>query len=184
MHILAFAPIIWQINKRPDSRLFQDIAQHGGWSLFPRKIFLFMLITATFTFGTRGEAVADSALGPRLGLSGSQDDFFLGIQGEFGPLLGTGTLVPSLDFTLGDRSSTALNADFRFYLIPLPETGLRFYGAAGPTLMVSPDTELGLSLVLGLHIPMKSTRRYNVEYRWGVGDIPDHKIGVTVMFGL
>jgi len=41
-----------------------------------------------------------------------------------------------------------------------------------------------LSLILGLHIPMKSTRRYNVEYRWGIGDIPDHKIGVTVMFGL
>ena len=77
-----------------------------------------------------------------------------------------------------------MNADLRFYLIPLPETGIRFYGAAGPTLMLSPDTELGLSLILGLHIPMKSTRRYNVEYRWGIGDIPDHKIAVTVMFGL
>jgi hypothetical protein len=134
--------------------------------------------------GLSGQTRADSALGPRLGVSGGHDDFFLGVQGEFGPILGPATLVPSLDFTLGDHSSTALNADLRFYLIPLPETGLRFYGAAGPTLMLSPDTELGLSLTLGLHIPMKNTRRYNIEYRWGFGDIPDHKIAVVVMFGL
>lgn len=31
---------------------------------------------------------------------------------------------------------------------------------------------------------MKETRRYNFEYRWGFGDIPDHRISVTVMFGL
>ena len=141
-----------------------------------------MVIVLVTGFGTL--AHADAALGPRFGVTGGNDDFFLGIQGEFGPILGSATLVPSLDFTLGDKSSTALNADLRFYLIPLPETGLRFYGGAGPTLMLSPDTELGLSLILGLHIPMKSTRRYNIEYRWGIGDIPDHKIGVTIMFGL
>ncbi len=145
-------------------------------------LLVFMMIASVTVLGDR--ASADSALGPRLGLSGGNDDFFLGVQGEFGPILGAATLVPSLDFTLGDHSSTALNADLRFYLIPLPETGIRFYGAVGPTLMLSPDTELGLSLILGLHIPMKSTRRYNIEYRWGIGDIPDHKIGVTVLFGL
>ena len=149
-----------------------------------KRFYLLVLMASTLVAGLSGQAHADSALGPRLGVSGGHDDFFLGIQGEFGPILGPATLVPSLDFTLGDHSSTALNADLRFYLIPLPETGLRFYGSAGPTLMLSPDTELGLSLTLGLHIPMKSTRRYNIEYRWGIGDIPDHKIAVVVMFGL
>ncbi len=148
------------------------------------RILPLFLMAIALVAGLSGQARADAALGPRLGLSGGQDDFFLGVQGEFGPILGSATLVPSLDFTLGDHSSTALNADLRFYLIPLPETGIRFYGGVGPTLMLSPDTELGLSLTLGLHIPMKSTRRYNVEYRWGIGDIPDHKIGVVVMFGL
>ena len=148
-----------------------------------RMILIALMMTASVTV-LGGQAHADSALGPRFGLSGGNDDFFLGVQGEFGPILSAATLVPSLDFTLGDHSSTALNADLRFYLIPLPETGIRFYGAAGPTLMLSPDTELGLSLILGLQIPMKSTRRYNIEYRWGIGDIPDHKIGVTILFGL
>jgi len=149
-----------------------------------KKTILLALVMIVLATGCGTSAHADSALGPRFGLSGGNDDFFLGFQGEFGPILGSATLVPSLDFTLGDHSSTALNADLRLYLIPLPETGLRFYGGAGPTLMLSPDTELGLSLILGLHIPMKSTRRYNIEYRWGIGDIPDHKIGVTIMFGL
>jgi len=149
-----------------------------------KRMILLALVVMVSATGFSTLAHADSALGPRFGLSGGNDDFFLGVQGEFGPILGAATLVPSLDFTLGDHSSTALNADLRFYLIPLPETGIRFYGAVGPTFMLSPDSELGLSLILGLKIPMKSTRRYNIEYRWGIGDIPDHKIGVTVMFGL
>jgi len=31
---------------------------------------------------------------------------------------------------------------------------------------------------------MKESRRYNIEYRWGLGDIPDHKLGIAVMFGM
>ena len=149
-----------------------------------KRLFPFFLISIVLIAGLSGQVHAGTALGPRLGVSGGSDDFFLGVQGEFGPLLGPATLVPSLDFITGDNPSNALNTDLRFYLILLPETGIRFYGSVGPTLLLSPDTELGFSLTLGLHIPMKSTRRYNIEYRWGIGDIPDHKIGVTVMFGL
>lgn len=129
-------------------------------------------------------SVAANALGPRIGTSGGSDDFFLGVQGEFGPAFGTATLVPGIDFGSGDGSPTIANLDLRFYLIPLPETGIRIYGSAGPSRQFSDDTELGLSLTLGLHIPMKNLRRYNLEYRWGIGDIPDHKIGLAVMFGL
>lgn len=144
----------------------------------------FLLISLVLVAGLSGQARAATALGPRMGISGGGDDFFLGFQGEFGPILGPATLVPSLDFATGNSSDNALNTDLRFYLILLPETGIRFYGSVGPTILLSSDTELGFSLTLGLHIPMKSTRRYNIEYRWGIGDIPDHKIGVTVMFGL
>ncbi|MEN8008668.1 MAG: hypothetical protein ABFS42_16785 [Candidatus Krumholzibacteriota bacterium] len=150
----------------------------------PKRLLLPVLVMIALASVPAGQAFADSALGPRMGLSGGDDDFFLGVQTEFGPILEAATLVNSLDFTLGDHSSTALNTELRFYLVPLPETGIMFYCAGGPTLLLSPDTELGLSLVLGLHIPMKDTRRYNIEYRWGVVDIPDHKIGLTVMFGL
>lgn len=129
-------------------------------------------------------AQAASSIGPRAGINANGDDFFLGIQMEFPAKFGALSLVPSFDFGPGTDAPSVLNADFRLYLIPLPETGIRFYGGAGPTMMLSGDFELGLSLTLGLNIPMKDTRRYNIEYRWGLGDVPDHKIGVAVMFGL
>ncbi|MFT5233029.1 MAG: hypothetical protein ACI9UK_002009 [Candidatus Krumholzibacteriia bacterium] len=129
-------------------------------------------------------AHADSALGPRMGLTGDNDDFFLGAQLELMAKFGSFSLVPSFDFGPGTDAPSVANADFRLYLIPLPETGIRFYAGAGPTMMLSGDLELGLSLTLGLNIPMKESRRYNIEYRWGLGDIPDHKIGVSVLYGL
>jgi len=129
-------------------------------------------------------AHAESAIGPRAGVSGGGDDFFLGVQMEFPARFGAFGLVPSFDFGPGTDAPSVANLDFRLYLFPLPDTGIRFYGAAGPTMMLSGDLELGLSLTLGLNIPMQGSRRYNVEYRWGLGDIPDHKIGVAVMFGL
>ncbi|MHC4214387.1 MAG: hypothetical protein ACYSWP_13555 [Planctomycetota bacterium] len=39
---------------------------------------------------------------------------------------------------------------------------LQYYGSAGPTMLLSPSTELEISLTAGVHIPMKSHRRYNV----------------------
>jgi hypothetical protein len=128
--------------------------------------------------------VARDALGLRLGMNTDPDQFLIGGQGEFGPVIGSSYLVPSLDFGFTDENTVIGNLDFRWYLLPLPETGIYFYGAAGPTILFSPDTQLGLSLTVGAHIPMKSSRRYNVELRFGLGDIPDLKIIGALMFGL
>ena len=127
---------------------------------------------------------AGSALGPRAGINSGGDDLYLGLQMEFMAKFGDLSLLPSFDFGPGTDAPSVANADFRLYLIPLPETGIRFYAGAGPTMMLSGDLELGLSLTLGLNIPMKDSRRYNIEYRWGLGDIPDHKLGLAIMFGM
>lgn len=139
-------------------------------------VVLFLLVS--------GSAFAASALGPRIGTTDGGDDLFLGAQGEFGPVVDAATFVPGIDFGLGDGVPTTADFALRYYLIRLPETGLRFYGGAGAAVVLEDDTELGLSLTLGLNIPMKESRRYNLEYRWGLGDIPDHRIGFGVMFGL
>ncbi len=127
--------------------------------------------------------LAAGALGPRLGIAGSSD-VFVGVQGEFGPVVDQATIVPGIDFGVGDGPPTIVNCDLRIYLVRLPETGLRFYGAAGPSLVTEGGSDLGLSVTLGLHIPMHGQRRYNLEYRWGLGDLPDHRIALAVMFGL
>ncbi len=127
------------------------------------------------------EARGRSGIGPRIGLEQSQ--IVVGGQAELGVVLGPATLVPSLDFTLGDAQTTMmLNVDFRWYLLPLPDTGIIFYGSAGPTFLVSSGTGVGLSLVVGAHIPMRGRNRYNLEARFGFGDIPDFKVMLGILF--
>ncbi|MEZ5357232.1 MAG: hypothetical protein R3F48_00285 [Candidatus Zixiibacteriota bacterium] len=129
------------------------------------------------------------AIGPRGGYDFDTEDLVLGVEGEFGRVFRDFQIAPSIDFEFGDHSFTAFNGDFRMYLFHLPETGLKFYGSAGPTLLMissnnNTDTELGLSVVAGMRIPMQGNRRYNIETRFGFGDIPDFKLMVTILFGI
>jgi len=134
-------------------------------------------------------ARADMAIGPRAGLDFDSDDLVIGAEAELGRVFGEFRFAPSVDFEFTDNTTTALNSDFRLYLFNLPETGLRFYGSAGPTVFFysaggGNHTEVGLSLVAGLSIPMKGSSRYNVETRFGFGDIPDFKATFGILFGI
>ncbi len=136
-------------------------------------------------------ASGSSAIGPRVGINFDSDKFTIGAQAELGRVLQTARFAPSLDLDLGDNNTmTALNFDFRWYLFPLPETGLFLYGSAGPTIVLdSPgkggtQSEIGLSLVAGVKIPMKGKNRYNLEVRFGFGDIPDLKVMFGILFGI
>ncbi len=126
------------------------------------------------------------SIGLRAGVSQNPDQFVVGGMLELGSALGPASLVPSVDFGFGDNVDlAAANLDVRFYLFPLPQTGINFYGAAGPTLVfANSQNEIGLSLVGGAKIPMKGKNRYNVETRFGIGDIPDLKIMLGVLFGI
>lgn len=135
-------------------------------------------------------AIASNAIGPRAGYDFDSENFVLGAEAEFGRVFQNFRLAPSLDFELGDKSITAFNADFRLYLFHLPETGLRFYGSIGPTILLSSSkggdsqSDIGLSLVAGMKIPMKGKKRYNLETRFGIGDIPEFKLMLAVLFGI
>ncbi|MCI0330976.1 MAG: hypothetical protein L0196_08550 [candidate division Zixibacteria bacterium] len=131
-------------------------------------------------------APVGAALGLRAGLSQEPDQFVVGAQAELGKL-GQATVAPSVDLGFGDGSDvTAANLDLRFYLFPLPQTGIWFYGAAGPTVAFfeGGSEEVGLSLTAGAKIPMQKNSHYNIEARFGIGDIPDLKIMLGILFGL
>ncbi|MCH7691545.1 MAG: hypothetical protein IIA17_10955 [candidate division Zixibacteria bacterium] len=128
------------------------------------------------------------SLGGRIGIDNSASQFLIGGQGEFGRVAGSAVLAPSLDFSLGG-DGTAANLDLRWYLLPLPESGLTFYGAAGPTLFFTSgkgasSTEFGLSLTAGMKIPMRGGNKYNFEVRFGFGDIPDLRFMFGILFGI
>jgi len=128
------------------------------------------------------------SLGARIGIDNSASQFLIGGQGEFGRVAGSAVLAPSVDFSLGG-DGTAANLDLRWYLLPLPESGLTIYGAAGPTLFFTSgkgasSTEFGLSLVAGMKIPMRGGNKYNFEARFGIGDIPELRFMFGILFGI
>lgn len=148
-------------------------------------LLVFAVTTVLFASNVDSWAVGNrDGLGLRAGLSRGPDQFLIGGQAEFGPVVESAYMVPSLDFGVEDGNTFTANLDLRWYLLRLPETGLHFYGSAGPTVVLSPNTDVGLSLTAGLHIPMKHQRRYNVEMRFGFGDIPDFKFVAAFMFGM
>jgi hypothetical protein len=133
-------------------------------------------------------AGAGAVIGPRVGYDFNSENLVLGAEAELGRVFQGFHLASSLDFELGDNTLTTLNADFRLYLFHLPETGLHFYGSAGPTVLFASggegdsQTEIGLSLVAGVKIPMKDQNRYHLEARFGIGDIPEFKLMFAVLF--
>lgn len=143
-----------------------------------------ILAVLIVTFASTAHAQSVPALGVRGGALQSPDHLYLGLQTELTRVLDGGVLAPSIDFALDDGAPVVLHGDVRWYLFRLPETGLRFYGAIGPGITLQPDTDIGLELTAGLNVPMRDQRRYNVELRFGFGDVPEFGFGLAILFGL
>ena len=123
----------------------------------------------------------DEGFGVRAGFSMDPDQFVLGAHMETGRVLGPACLVPSVDLHVDDNNLIMINVDARWYLLPIPDTGLEIYGGVGPALAIADgDNEIGFTVTGGLDIPSSRGRRYAVETRFGFSDMPDLKL----MFGI
>ncbi len=136
-------------------------------------------------------AASDSGkcYGIRAGYSSKPDQFVIGAQADMGEIYRRVRIVPSIDAGFGDHLTTfAFNGDVQLF-VPLPKSMSSLYGIAGPTLMIwtpeagDGDTEIGLTLGLGARMPLGNSGWYNVEARFGIGDIPDVKVLLGVFFG-
>ncbi|MDH3214869.1 MAG: hypothetical protein OEN01_01095 [Candidatus Krumholzibacteria bacterium] len=133
---------------------------------------------------------ANFAIGVRpIGFSTNPDQYTLGVQSVMGRVSRM-RFAPSVDFGFGDDVNlTALNFDLKLDLFSPPKASALFYAGLGPTIsIISPDqgdtdTEIGLSLVGGIKLPFGQKNYYNLETRFGIGDIPDFKLLIGVMFG-
>jgi hypothetical protein len=127
--------------------------------------------------------------GIRGGYSSKPDQFVIGAQADMGEIYSEVHFVPSIDAGFGDHLKTiAFNGDLELF-VPLPKSSSSLYGIAGPTIMIwtpdvgNGDTEIGLTLGLGARMPLGGSGWYNVEARFGIGDIPDVKVLLGVFFG-
>ncbi len=147
-----------------------------------------LLAAATLFAGTNANAAFNA--GARAGFSADPDQFVIGGQAAIGSIMPMIQLVPSLDFGFGNGVTiTAVNIDLQYNLPSLPKVSPNFYIGAGPTFVMADhdggsNTDIGLSLLAGLRIPMTGLTYYNLETRFGLADVPDLKVLLGIMFGL
>lgn len=141
------------------------------------------------TASSAGSSSSGKSVGARAGFGINPDQFVIGVQAVLGRTMKIARIAPSVDIGLGDDVTVlAFNLDARLFLTP-PGTATAFYCGIGPTIAVFDpkegvgDTEIGLSVAPGLRFPLGSKHAYNAEVRFGIGDVPDLKIMVGVLFG-
>jgi hypothetical protein len=131
------------------------------------------------------ETAAGYTFGVRAGLGLQPDQFVIGAQSRLGQFLPAVRFAPGFDIGFGDDVTTfTANGDF-LVTLGLPKSPTAFYFGGGPTLTVydftsGSETEIGVTAVGGLMLPMGSSNHYNLEARLGIGDVPD----VRILFGL
>ncbi|MFA6588663.1 MAG: hypothetical protein WCT08_06415 [Patescibacteria group bacterium] len=150
------------------------------------------LFLTLFSFGFSSIFAADQdpgwSFGARAGYSSNPNQFTIGLQS----MLGYWKFVrftPSADVGFGDGlTSVLVNADFRVSLA-LPRSNSDLYIGLGPSLALfkyksgNSDTEIGISVLGGITLPLGDSHRYSLEARYGIGDMPDFKILLGVYFG-
>jgi hypothetical protein len=128
--------------------------------------------------------------GLRTGYGTNPDQFVIGAQAVLGKTLGFMRFSPSIDAGFGDDMSSYLfNADFRLLSFSPPGSPAGLYAGTGASIAVydfsndGSDTEVGLNVIGGLTFPMGRTNEYNLEVRFGVGDMPELRVLFGIMFG-
>jgi len=152
---------------------------------------LLITVCCAADVSAQGGVYSLHSLGPRAGVGLEPDQFVIGGQAVLGRMLYTARLEVCLDIGFGDDMTvTTFDADMYLPLPGPPKAPISFYVAAGPTLAyIDPeygdeDIEIGFTISGGIKMPMGiGNNHYNLEGRFGFGDIPEVKILFGIMFG-
>jgi hypothetical protein len=125
-------------------------------------------------------AASSLGFGIKGGLGLNPDQFVLGAQYSLGKALGVFRVVPAVHVGFGDVTTFDFNVDFLARLIA-KDSGFGFYGGAAPTLIVGDGfDEFGITLIGGVQVPIMKSRATNIEGRFGLGDLPDFRLLLTI----
>jgi hypothetical protein len=151
--------------------------------LIPRTLAITALVLAAGTTVAMAQssssARTDSRYGARAGLGITPDQFVAGLSMTFGKTAGIFRVSPVAQIGLGDVTTFDINVDFLVRLM-VENSSFGFYGGGAPTLVFGDNTEFGGSIVAGVNVPLFKDRTSAIEGRFGVGDVPDVRILLTV----
>jgi len=140
------------------------------------------LLAATATAAAAqasSNADSESRLGARAGVGFTPDQFVVGGSMMFGKSAGIFRVSPVAQLGLGDVTTFDINVDFLVRL-KVENSNFGFYGGAAPTLVFGDNTEFGGTIVAGVNVPLFKGRSSAIEGRFGIGDVPDFRILLTV----
>ena len=128
-------------------------------------------------------SLAGIGFGLKGGFGISPDQVVLGAQYSLGKRVSVFRLVPNFDIGFGDAATTAdFNLDF-LARAQVEGSSLAFYAGGAPTLGLANDkVNLGITLVVGVQLPILERNATNIEARFGIGDIPDFRALFTIIF--
>jgi hypothetical protein len=128
-------------------------------------------------------SLAGIGFGLKGGFGTSPDQVVLGAQYSLGKRVSVFRLVPNFDVGFGDAATTAdFNLDF-LARAQVEGSSLAFYAGGAPTLGLANDkVNLGITLVVGVQLPILERNATNIEARFGIGDIPDFRALFTIIF--
>ena len=153
-----------------------------------------VLVTILAVLGLAGSGFTQTygptkSFGARAGFGIDPDQIVFGGQAVLGQVLKVARFSPSVDVGFGDDLTTVVgNIDLRVHLSP-PRAAAGLYLGGGPTLawldpeLGDSDTEIGFSAAGGLMAAMGQSNMYTLEARVGLGDIPDFRLTVGILFG-
>jgi len=124
-------------------------------------------------------ARTDSRFGARAGLGITPDQFVAGLSMTFGKAAGIFRVSPVAQIGLGDVTTFDINVDFLVRLM-VENSSFGFYGGGAPTLVFGDNTEFGGTIVAGVNVPLFKDRASAIEGRFGIGDVPDVRVLLTV----
>jgi hypothetical protein len=120
-----------------------------------------------------------TGFGVRGGLGLSPDQFVAGASMTFGKSAGIFRVSPVAQVGFGDVTTFDINVDFLVHL-KVEDSNFGFYGGAAPTLVFATDTHFGGTIVAGVTVPLFSGHQSAIEGRFGLGDVPDVRIMLSV----
>lgn len=121
--------------------------------------------------------------GVRAGVSGSPEQFYLGVHSDIGPVADKLRFRPNLEIGFGnDTTLTAINLEF-VYPLPLDSSRWTIYPGIGPAVNIltragTTDVRGGLNVLVGL----AHTDGFFTELKVGAIDSPGVKFGVGYTF--
>lgn len=143
-----------------------------------------------------GQGHSGLGFGLRGGLGLDPDQAVLGAQVSLGKALQLFRFVPSVDVGLGDVTTFSFNGDLLLRLV-VEESSVGLYAGGGPTVTRfdrddpgdgpgpsgdADEWELGLTAVGGVQLPLLRDHATNLEGRFGIGDAPDLRILLAIIF--